>query len=175
MNAMAPKTRASPPTRTVVMGFTGPSDRGRLTRSGLTSLSGYKPVCSQPSAIAVPRSGAEVAAAPLDHRSAPRSPPVLRCGELLHPEPRRRTTDRVGFEPTVPLRVHRFSRPAVSTAHAPVRTSRRRDAEMHRRSVNTQRVADSLRADLPVNPNPALPRIHLEHFGAPSIPDWSGT
>src|SRR2546427_11285526 len=80
MNAMAPKTRASPPTRTVVMGFTGPSDRGRLTRSGLTSLSGYKPVCSQPGAIAIPRSGAEVAAAPLDHRSAPRSPPVLRCG-----------------------------------------------------------------------------------------------
>src|SRR2546427_13289650 len=29
-------------------------------------------------------------------------------------------TDRVGFEPTVPLRAHRFSRPAVSTAHAPV-------------------------------------------------------
>src|SRR2546423_7539291 len=28
-------------------------------------------------------------------------------------------TDRVGFEPTVPLRAHRFSRPAVSTAHAP--------------------------------------------------------
>src|SRR5206468_10747063 len=32
-------------------------------------------------------------------------------------------TDRVGFEPTVPLRAHRFSRPAVSTAHAPVRDS----------------------------------------------------
>ncbi len=41
-------------------------------------------------------------------------------------------TDRVGFEPTVPLRAHRFSRPAVSTAHAPVHTprrSRRRDVE----------------------------------------------
>src|SRR2546426_12812805 len=34
-------------------------------------------------------------------------------------------TDRVGFEPTVPLRAHRFSRPAVSTAHAPVPTLRR--------------------------------------------------
>src|SRR5216110_3245215 len=34
-------------------------------------------------------------------------------------------TDRVGFEPTVPLRAHRFSRPAVSTAHAPVHTPRR--------------------------------------------------
>src|SRR5437762_4557996 len=32
-------------------------------------------------------------------------------------------TDRVGFEPTVPLRAHRFSRPAVSTAHAPVQGS----------------------------------------------------
>src|SRR5213592_4461453 len=31
MNAMAPKTRASPPTRTVVMAFTTSSDRGRLT------------------------------------------------------------------------------------------------------------------------------------------------
>src|SRR5438093_10444829 len=29
-------------------------------------------------------------------------------------------TDRVGFEPTAPLRAHRISRPAVSTAHAPV-------------------------------------------------------
>src|SRR5437879_11774361 len=28
-------------------------------------------------------------------------------------------TDRVGFEPTVPFRAHRFSRPAASTAHAP--------------------------------------------------------
>src|SRR5438445_11327230 len=36
---------------------------------------------------------------------------------------RRGATDRVGFEPTVPLRAHRFSRPAVSTAHAPVLTS----------------------------------------------------
>src|SRR5207245_10403157 len=95
--------------------------------------------------------------------------------DMTRAKNRGRATDRVGFEPTVPLRVHRFSRPAVSTAHAPVRTTRRSDAEMHRRSVNTQRVADSLRADLPVNPNPALPRIHLEHFGAPSIPDWSGT
>src|SRR2546425_9059496 len=34
-------------------------------------------------------------------------------------------TDRVGFEPTVPLRAHRFSRPAVSTAHAPVQQARR--------------------------------------------------
>src|SRR2546425_66346 len=34
-------------------------------------------------------------------------------------------TDRVGFEPTVPLRAHRFSRPAVSTAHAPVLQARR--------------------------------------------------
>src|SRR2546428_634671 len=39
-----------------------------------------------------------------------------------HPDLRRKATgtDRVGFEPTVPLRAHRFSRPAVSTAHAPV-------------------------------------------------------
>src|SRR5436309_1875317 len=56
----------------------------------------------------------------------------LKVIELLHPEPRRSTTDRVGFEPTVPLRVHRFSRPAVSTAHAPVQlldveTGRRTD------------------------------------------------
>src|SRR2546430_6194279 len=52
--------------------------------------------------------------------------------ELLHPEPRPRTTDRVGFEPTVPLRAHRFSRPAVSTTHAPVRTTRRLDAQTPR-------------------------------------------
>jgi hypothetical protein len=31
----------------------------------------------------------------------------------------------VGFEPTVPLRAHRFSRPAVSTAHAPVHVAAR--------------------------------------------------
>src|SRR2546429_3597444 len=36
------------------------------------------------------------------------------------PKPASVHTDRVGFEPTVPLRAHRFSRPAVSTAHAPV-------------------------------------------------------
>src|SRR2546426_748935 len=74
-------------------------------------------------------------------------------------EPRRRTRDRVGFEPTVPLRVHRFSRPAVSTAHAPVRTTRRSDAEMHRRVVNKQGVTVSPRPDLRVNPKPPRPRI----------------
>src|SRR2546428_11063944 len=98
----------------------------------------------------------------------------LKVIELLHPEPRRSTTDRVGFEPTVPLRVHRFSRPAVSTAHAPVQTTRRTDAQTHRRSVNTQRVAVSPRADLLVNPHPALPRIHLAHSRPPSIPAWRG-
>src|SRR3989454_4669919 len=49
-----------------------------------------------------------------------------------------------------PLRVHRFSRPAVSTAHAPVRTTRRSDAEMHRRVVNKQGVTVSPRPDLRV-------------------------
>src|SRR5216117_2193307 len=29
-------------------------------------------------------------------------------------------TDREGFEPSMPLRAYRFSRPAVSTAHPPV-------------------------------------------------------
>src|SRR3989442_13842528 len=29
-------------------------------------------------------------------------------------------TDREGFEPSIPLRAYRFSRPAVSTAHPPV-------------------------------------------------------
>src|SRR5213078_3751266 len=38
----------------------------------------------------------------------------------VYPSFRLVVTDRVGFEPTVPLRAHRFSRPAVSTAHAPV-------------------------------------------------------
>src|SRR3989441_7945640 len=83
----------------------------------------------------------------------------LKVIELLHPEPRRSTTDRVGFEPTVPLRVHRFSRPAVSTAHAPVRTTRRRDAEMHRRVVNKQGVTVSPRLHLRVNPKPPHTRI----------------
>src|SRR3989454_5827452 len=41
-------------------------------------------------------------------------------------------TDRVGFEPTVPLRAHRFSRPAVSTAHAPVLQARRLGSAMDR-------------------------------------------
>src|SRR5438093_1147831 len=31
-------------------------------------------------------------------------------------------TDREGFEPSMPLRAYRFSRPAVSTAHPPVLT-----------------------------------------------------
>src|SRR5256886_7206793 len=61
--------------------------------------------------------------------------------ELLHPEPRPRTTDRVGFEPTVPLRAHRFSRPAVSTTHAPVRTTRRLDAQTPRRPDPVHRSA----------------------------------
>src|SRR5207249_8645887 len=48
--------------------------------------------------------------------------PVLLCASvrlLLFPA-HETHTDRVGFEPTVPLRAHRFSRPAVSTAHAPL-------------------------------------------------------
>src|SRR5437588_11965352 len=45
-------------------------------------------------------------------------------------------TDRVGFEPTVPLRAHRFSRPAVSTAHAPVHY--RRDAQKTASDAQTQ-------------------------------------
>src|SRR6266568_1702109 len=40
-----------------------------------------------------------------------------------------RETDREGFEPSMPLRAYRFSRPAVSTAHPPVQTSRGREAE----------------------------------------------
>src|SRR6184192_1477004 len=46
-------------------------------------------------------------------------------------------TDRVGFEPTVPLRAHRFSRPAVSTAHAPVHY--RLDAQKTGSDAQTQR------------------------------------
>src|SRR5436189_2873003 len=38
-------------------------------------------------------------------------------------------TDREGFEPSMPLRAYRFSRPAVSTAHPPVQTTRRLDAQ----------------------------------------------
>src|SRR6266513_3568984 len=45
-------------------------------------------------------------------------------------------TDRVGFEPTVPLRAHRFSRPAVSTAHAPVHY--RLDAQKTASDAQTQ-------------------------------------
>ena len=32
-------------------------------------------------------------------------------------------TDREGFEPSMPSRAYRFSRPAVSTAHPPVQTA----------------------------------------------------
>src|SRR6184192_4911346 len=46
-------------------------------------------------------------------------------------------TDRVGFEPTVPLRAHRFSRPAVSTTHAPVHY--RLDAQKTGSDAQTQR------------------------------------
>src|SRR6478672_11050191 len=35
-----------------------------------------------------------------------------------HPE--RCQTEEVGFEPTAPLRAHRFSRPAVKTTHLPL-------------------------------------------------------
>src|SRR5205823_11773914 len=52
---------------------------------------------------------------------------------LADPVRRLRRTDRVGFEPTVPLRAHRFSRPAVSTAHAPVQTAGRLDVQTPRR------------------------------------------
>src|SRR5438309_11933052 len=53
-------------------------------------------------------------------------------------------TDRVGFEPTVPLRAHRFSRPAVSTAHAPVQQARRTGAQTHRRTdTQTHRHTDT--------------------------------
>src|SRR6266576_768782 len=38
-------------------------------------------------------------------------------------------TDREGFEPSIPLRAYRFSRPAVSTAHPPVQLIRGRAAE----------------------------------------------
>ena len=51
------------------------------------------------------------------------------------PVSRVRITDRVGFEPTVPLRAHRFSRPAVSTAHAPVQAGRSAAEPQSRRSI----------------------------------------
>src|SRR6266571_1968841 len=57
-----------------------------------------------------------------DHRGPALTSACTRGASPLRAAPQQHSpTDRVGFEPTVPLRAHRFSRPAVSTAHAPVR------------------------------------------------------
>src|SRR5437867_6516773 len=82
--------------------------------------------------------------------------PVLVCASaasVTAPCFRVLQTDRVGFEPTVPLRAHRFSRPAVSTAHAPVptlRRPRRRDAKWMSVSALADRVGFEPTKRLPV-------------------------
>ena len=43
--------------------------------------------------------------------------------DLKSKSQKRKVAERVGFEPTVPVRVQRFSRPSDSTALAPLRES----------------------------------------------------
>src|SRR5215204_2930058 len=58
-----------------------------------------------------------------------------------------RITDRVGFEPTIPLRVYRFSRPAPSATRTPVLTAGKIRRDRERKSVSGLPEEDS-----PVNP-----------------------
>src|SRR5436190_17055548 len=80
-------------------------------------------------------------------------------------------TDREGFEPSIPLRAYRFSRPAVSTAHPPVQTDRRsRRSRRNRRSRTTQLHRRTGWDSNPRNgcPLTRFPSVRLQPLGHPS-------